>query len=72
LFRQPWNIEKSSRGSKSDLQAQPVYRSKRGSIGGRLTIDGLGIALRTLRHFLLTDTEARWSAGSRTGSLRAA
>jgi hypothetical protein len=72
LFRQLWNIEKRSRGSKSDLQAQPVYRSKRDSIGGRRTIDGLGIALHTLRHFMVTDKEARWSPGSRTGSLRAA
>ena len=33
-----WNIEKSFRMSKSDLQARPVYHRKRDSIEAHLTI----------------------------------
>jgi hypothetical protein len=33
-----WNIEKSFRMSKSDLEARPVYHRKRGSIEAHLTI----------------------------------
>jgi hypothetical protein len=64
LFRELWNIEKSFRMSKSDLQAQSVRHRKRDSIGARLTIDGLGTALDTLRHGLNADEETRWSPGS--------
>jgi hypothetical protein len=49
------NIEKSFRMSKSGLQAQSVYRCKRDSIGAHLAIDGLRIALHTLRHGLNAD-----------------
>jgi hypothetical protein len=63
LFRELWNIEKSFRMSKSDLQAQPVCHRKRDSIGARLTIDGLVIALYTLRCGLNTDGLACWSPG---------
>jgi hypothetical protein len=72
LFRAPWNIQKSRRMSKSDPQAQPFCGCKRDSIGGRLTIDGLGIALHTTRYGLNADEEACWSPRSRIGSVRAA
>jgi hypothetical protein len=38
LLRELWNVEKSFRMSKSDLQAQPVYHRKRDSIGAHLAI----------------------------------
>jgi hypothetical protein len=72
LFRELWNIEKSFRMSKSDLQAQPVCHRKRDSIGACLMIDGLGIAWYTLRYGLNADGITRWSPRSWTGSLRAA
>jgi transposase len=37
-YHQLWNIEKSFRMSKSDLQARPVYHRKRDSIEAHLTI----------------------------------
>jgi transposase len=37
-YHELWNIEKSFRMSKSDLQARPVYHRKRDSIEAHLTI----------------------------------
>jgi hypothetical protein len=37
-YHQLWNIEKSFRMSKSDLQARPIYHRKRDSIEAHLTI----------------------------------
>jgi len=37
-YRELWNIEKSFRMSKSDLQARPIYHRKRDSIEAHLTI----------------------------------
>ena len=48
-------IEKSFHMSKSGLQAQSVYHRKRDSIEAHLAIDGLRIALHTLRHDLNAD-----------------
>jgi hypothetical protein len=50
---------------------QSVYHRKRDSTGAGLAIDGLGIALHTLRHGLVTDEGVRWSPRSWTRSLRA-
>ena len=72
LFRELWNIEKSFRMSKSDRQAQPVYRRERDSIGARRMIDGFRIARYTLCYGLNADEIARWSPKSWAGSLRTA
>jgi hypothetical protein len=72
LFRELWNIEKSFRMSKSDLQPQAVCHRERDSIRARLMIDGLRIARYTLCYGLNADEMARWSPRSWTGSLRAA
>ena len=72
LFRELWNIEKSFRMSKSDRQAQPVYRRERDSIGARRMIDGFRIARYTLCYGMNADEMARWSPRSWTGSLRTA
>jgi hypothetical protein len=53
LFRELPNIEKSFRMSKSDRQGRPACRRKRDSIGARLTIDGFGITLHSLRRGLV-------------------
>lgn len=55
LFRALWSIEKSFRMSASGRQAQSVYRRTRDSIGSHLMIDGLRVALHTLRHGLNAD-----------------
>jgi hypothetical protein len=72
LFRELWNIEKSFRMSKSDLQARPVCHRKRDLIGARLMLDGLAIAWYALGYGLNADEMALWLPRSWTGSLRAA
>jgi transposase len=37
-YHELWNVEKSFRMAKSDLQARPIYHRKRGSIEAHLTI----------------------------------
>jgi hypothetical protein len=66
------NVEKSFRMSKSGPQGRSVYHRKRDSIGAHLTIDGLHIALHTLRHGLnagrvasLVAQESGWIVGCR-------
>ena len=43
-YHQLWNIEKSFRMSKHDLQARPVYHHKRESIDAHLTIVSLAVS----------------------------
>jgi hypothetical protein len=72
LLRELSNIEKSSRMSKSDLQAQAECHRERDSIEDCPMIDGHGIARYTLCYGLNADEMARWSPRSWTGSLRTA
>jgi hypothetical protein len=55
LFRALWSIEKSFHMSESGRQARSVYHRTRDSIGAHLMIDGLRVALHTLRHGLNAD-----------------
>jgi transposase len=50
-YHELWNIEKSFRMSKSDLQARPVYHRKRDSIEAHLTIVFAALAVsRFIEH----------------------
>jgi hypothetical protein len=68
LFREPGNIGKSFRISKSELPACPARHGKGDSIGARLAIDGLGSGLYALLYGLKADEVAHWSPASRSES----
>jgi hypothetical protein len=55
-YHQLWNIEKSFRMSKSDLQARPVYHRKRDSIEAHLTIVFAALAVSRW-----TEAQTGWS-----------
>jgi transposase len=44
-YHQLWNVEKSFRMSKSDLQARPIYHRKRDSIEAHLTMVFAALAI---------------------------